>query len=104
MHLILSTDSPWNANYCTESGQVIYKVESDGPSLGARRMKVSRIMPSKIDPRAIATNQDDALRDSFAHLGEIEYHSFKTSRIKYGGQDLGVDEFFKKSGWAFFGR
>jgi len=101
MQLYLSAEYPWNTNYCTEAGQVIYKVESNGPAY--RTMKVSRIIPSKINAE-LATDEDEALRDTFAHLGEIEYHTFRTSRIRCGEQDTPVDEYFRKGEMGFFGR
>jgi len=100
MQLYLSAEYPWNTNYCTEEGQVIYKVESDGPMY--RTMKISRITPSKINTEA--TDEDEALRDTFAQLGEIDYHTFRISRIRYGEQDTPVDEYFRKGEMGFFGR
>jgi len=91
MHLYLSAGSPWDTSYCTEEGQVIYKVKSHWHTFGVRMLKISRIIPS-----TEAMNEEDALRDTFAHLGEIEYCAFRTSRIRYGGQDIPVNEYFRK--------
>ena len=52
--------------------QRIYKVESASPILGARNIKISN------HDRSEAEN----LRDSFAHLATVEYHT--TSRIRMG--------------------
>ncbi|KAF8162634.1 hypothetical protein B0H34DRAFT_692229 [Crassisporium funariophilum] len=100
MHLYLSSPTPWNTTYCTESGQVIYK--SDAPlKLGARPITIKRIRPSITPPTA---GTDNTLRDHFAHLAEIEYHSFRNSRIRYAEVDVPVNEFFKKQGWGWYGR
>ncbi|KAF9528281.1 hypothetical protein CPB83DRAFT_767046 [Crepidotus variabilis] len=103
MHLYLSSHNPWKTNYCNEDGQIIYKAERGGPTFGARRIMISKIAPSKFNPQATSIDEF-ALRDEFEHLGEVEYHLIKNSRIKYGGQDQSISKFFRKSGWAFFGR
>jgi len=94
MRLILSTD-PWNANYCTEGGQVIYKVES-GPGLINRNMNISRVLP--------AGASEAQFRDVYELVAEIDYHYLGTSYIKYGGVNLAVKDFFRKGEFSFWGR
>ncbi|KDR82168.1 hypothetical protein GALMADRAFT_90776 [Galerina marginata CBS 339.88] len=89
-HLYLSSNKPWKSTFTTVEGQVIYKAES------GRTITISRILQS--------LNHGNTLMDSFEHLAEIEYHTFRKSRIRYGGRDQTVNEFFRKQGWGFFGR
>ena len=108
MHLILSSGrSPWNSNYCTESGQVLFKAESPwSSSLLGRNIKISRVVP----PSEVGNDftqslaEEAALRDVFEPLGEIEYHFFKNSRIRYRGVDQPVNQLFRQVGFGFYGR
>ncbi|KAF9528282.1 hypothetical protein CPB83DRAFT_894545 [Crepidotus variabilis] len=99
MLLHLSKDTPWNANYCTEDGQVIYKVESTTPSIGARHTKIFRIVAPKLDP-TVETVDDTAFRDSFETVGEVNHHVIRTSRIKYNGKDESTATFLRKGSWG----
>jgi hypothetical protein len=114
MQLILSSCSPWNANYSNEAGQVLFKTEAPGWCLFGRNIKVSRVVPpSRInkeyfDDSTTLVNhekfEEDALRDVFEPVGEVEYHVFKNSHIKLRGGDQAVNDFFSKSGCGFYGR
>ncbi|KAF8802958.1 hypothetical protein BYT27DRAFT_7049005, partial [Phlegmacium glaucopus] len=99
MHLYLSTNDPWNATWCNNEGQVIYKSESPMCfTLGPRLITIKRILPPNVD-------NEHAMRDSFSHLAEIDYSYFFTSRIRYNGIDMATTEFFRKSGgWGLSGR
>jgi hypothetical protein len=105
IHLILSSRKPWDATYRTPEGQAIYKVEAAMPTLGARDIKISRVVPSFVDNQ-VTTKDEEAefLRDSFAHLATVEYHTLRGSRIRMGELDVATNEYFKKDGWSFFGR
>lgn len=127
MQLILTSgSSPWNTNYCNESGQVLYKASAPGWCLLGRNIKISRtISPTqyekKVDspfdsddtktlvdpsiyshrpPRSLAEEDESG----FECIGEVEYHVFKKSYIKYGGVDRPVNQFFKQVGFGFYGR
>ncbi|KAF8162639.1 hypothetical protein B0H34DRAFT_692261 [Crassisporium funariophilum] len=104
MHLYLTSHSPWNTTYRTESGQTMYK--TDAPiRIATRPMTIFRVRPSLTPPTpGTDTDTDDALQDHFAHLAEIEYHTFRTSRIRYGEIDMSVNKFFKRQGWEWYGR
>jgi len=101
MLLVLSTKTPWNANYCNEDGQIIYKVES--PGLITRTIKISRVLPP-VEPGPDAEVGEAQFRDAYESVGEIECHSFRHSSIKYGGVDVSVVDFFRKRGFSFYGR
>ena len=121
MHLILSSSSPWNASYCNESGQVLFKAEAPGWCLLGRNIKLSRVVPPSIASRDIDLNKEvfddsktlvsnhtsldqDPLRDIFEPVGEVEYHVFKASHIKFRGGDYSVNDFFTRTGFGFYGR
>lgn len=99
-NLYLSSDKPYRAVYTNEEGMVIYKTETH--KLG-NTTKISRAV-RPID----ADNQAD--ETAFAHLAEVEYHTFRTSRIRYSklpgggqgedGKGTPVEEVFRKSGWV----
>jgi len=101
MLLVLSTKTPWNANYCNEDGQIIYKVES--PGLITRTIKISRVLPP-VEPEPDAEVGEAQFRDVYESVAEIEYHSFRHSSIKYGGVSVSVDDFFRKRGFSILER
>ncbi len=101
MLLVLSTGTPWNANYCNEEGQIIYKVES--PGLITRTIKISRVLPP-VEPEPDAEVGEAQFRDVYESVAEIDYHLFRHSYIKYGGVNVSVDDFFKRGGFSFWGR
>lgn len=100
-NLTLSSKKPWDSTYRTQEGQVVYKVESDTPILAARTIKISKIMPSFLDNR-ITTKGREAqhLKDSFAHLATVEYHTFRSSRIRMGNLDISTNDYFRREGWS----
>ncbi|KAF9528283.1 hypothetical protein CPB83DRAFT_854776 [Crepidotus variabilis] len=102
MILQLSTTTPWNTNYCTEEGQIIYKVTSGAPSIGPRLMKISRIVAPELG--SSETLDDWAFRDVFKPLAEVAYNAILSSRIKYGEKDESVSKFFRQGDWGFYGR
>ena len=71
------------------------------PLLGARTIKISKIMPTFLDNR-IATKGREAeyFRDSFAHLATVEYHTFRSSRIRMGSLDVATSDYFRREGWC----
>ncbi|KAJ3513860.1 hypothetical protein NLJ89_g2722 [Agrocybe chaxingu] len=82
MHLYLTSNSPWNTTYRTESGQVIYKAESRG-LLGPRRIAISKIQPARtINLDADGKVPEEALRDAFTEIGMVEWHAVTYSKIR----------------------
>ena len=118
MHLILSSNSPWNANYCNEAGQVLFKAEAPTwDRVLGRNIKLSRVVPPSLASRDIKkglfddpktrTNFDQldaVLRDIFEPVGEVEYHIFRASHIKFRGRAYSVNKFFTMTGFGFYGR
>ncbi|KAJ3503327.1 hypothetical protein NLJ89_g8486 [Agrocybe chaxingu] len=104
MHLYLTSNSPWDTTYCTESGQVIYKAESRG-LLGPRHITISKIQPARtIDFDADGKVPDEALRDAFTEIGMVEWHAVTYSKIRVGdGEEVSVKDFFRKEGWGSYG-
>ena len=95
MHLILSSNEPWNARYSNEEGQALYKTSSPWKMLG-RDVSIHKIMPNA---------SEDDLQDRFAHLAQVEYNQFRSSRIRYGGGEVVTSQYFTMTGfWGAFGR
>jgi hypothetical protein len=118
MQLILSSCSPWNTSYSNEAGQVLYKAEAPGWCLLGKNITVSRVIPPSRavdgfnkeyfdDSKTLVSHgrlEEAVLRDVFERVGEVEYHAFKNSHIKYRGGDQAVNKFFSKTGFGFYGR
>ena len=85
---------------------MIYKVESAAPTLGAREIKISKIVPSIDNQIPTQDGEAENLKDSFAHLATVEYHKIRSSRIRMGDLDVATDDYFSKEGWSIknFGR
>jgi len=76
------------------------------PTLGARDIKILKVVPSFVDNR-ITTEANDAeyLRDSFASLATVEYRLFGSSRIRMGGLDVAASDYLRKvDPFKFVGR
>ena len=105
MLLTLSTATPWDANYCNDSGQVIYHIESKSLGLVDRHMTVSKVIPSpNYNPENEGNDDEAAFKDEFNHIGEVEYRTFKSSKIRLKGIEQLVSTFFRKGGCGFYGR
>jgi len=101
IHLTFSSSKAWDATYRTPEGQVVYKVESAMPLLGARTIKISKIMPTFLDNRITTKGREaEYLRDSFAHLATVEYHTFRSSRIRMGSLNVATSDYFRREGWS----
>ena len=85
MHLTLSSRSPWNTEYFTPEKETVYNVYSP-LTLGTRIVTICRPTPST----GSSTEPDI--------VAEIEWHSFRTSKIRFLGQEWPVDAFFRKKG------
>ena len=88
---------------------MIYKVKSATSTLGLggrHSIKISKIMPSINNQIPTQGQEEEHLRDSFAHLATVEYHIIGSSRIRMGNLDVATDDYFRKEGWGLtsFGR
>lgn len=97
MHLVLSTGTPYNAQYSDE-GRVLYKVDSSGLGILGRTIQIWRIHI----PFEFKETFDDHIRRTF--LAQINYRVFQNSSIKYKGKDQSVNDLFRKGGFGSFGR
>lgn len=85
MRLTLSNRSPWNTEYFNEEKEVVYNVYAPA-TLGTRVITICRPTPAtgpSIEAEVVA---------------EIEWHTFRTSKIRFLGQEWPVDAFFRKRG------
>jgi len=97
MHLILSTKSPWDCNYCNESGQVLFKATQPP---GWIRFGINVTISRSVVPSSMITK--GAPSDVFLEpIGEFHSNAFKQTHIKYRGEDWPVKKFFRKTG-SFF--
>ena len=72
---------------------------------------LQEILPWKMLGRDVSIHKivpnasEDDLQDRFAHLAEVEYNQFMSSRIRYGGGEVVTSQYFTKtSEWGAFGR
>jgi hypothetical protein len=97
MRLILSSGSPWDCNYCNESGQVLFKAAPPpGRFHFGVNVTISRVVPPsrvRMPPRGV-----------LEPIGEFHSNIFKETRIKYRGDDQPVKQFFRKTGSIFSAR
>ncbi|KAH6899152.1 hypothetical protein BKA70DRAFT_1314524 [Coprinopsis sp. MPI-PUGE-AT-0042] len=87
MLLIIASGNPYNSNYCTEDGQVFYKVDSPFKLVG-RTATISKKEPT-----------DESLTDThdqFARIGQIEFNALMPSRITWKGETKDTSAFFRK--------
>jgi hypothetical protein len=97
MHLVLSTGTPYNAQY-SDGGQVLYKVDSSGLGILGRTIQISRIHV----PFELRRTFGDQIQRTF--LARIDYKVYRSSRIDYRGIDQSTNDLFKKRSFGFYGR
>ncbi|KXN82686.1 hypothetical protein AN958_02251 [Leucoagaricus sp. SymC.cos] len=87
MRLILSGDRPRNSDYSTESGQILYKVDK----------------PSNVLTEGTATIRklDGPYPGHFPFYAQVEFHSIRSTRIRFNGFDLSEDDYFRKGKWSW---
>lgn len=100
----LSSDKPWDAIYTTEEGISLYKTEAPSEWKAAQYTKILRAIPNFQPPETNASSDDASLKDSFGLLAEIEYHTFHATKIRYGGEEKSIDDFFRKKGFNVYGQ
>src|SRR5688572_8959480 len=95
-NLILSRDSPWNTNYCTPEGQVLFQAEC--PYMWKDRVTVRRVVPGDLN------DEHGGLKDQYEDIALIDCPDFDTDKITYRGEEQKATHFFEKKGWSFYGR
>ncbi|KAG2070035.1 hypothetical protein BDR04DRAFT_1201562 [Suillus decipiens] len=81
--LTLSTEHVHNTVITNEQGQVIYKTDTPFRLRGAHTTTIQKIKPND---------------DQFDVLGEIEWHTFISSKFRAGGTEVEMEEFIPKKG------
>ncbi|KAG2058665.1 hypothetical protein BDR06DRAFT_949902 [Suillus hirtellus] len=90
--LTLSTEHVRNTVITNEQGQAIYKTDTPF-RLGTRTTTIQKIKPN---------DNRDHMYDQFDVLGEIEWHTFVSSKFRSHGTEVKADVFIPKRG--FWGR
>ncbi|TFK24618.1 hypothetical protein FA15DRAFT_687387 [Coprinopsis marcescibilis] len=94
MRLVLTTSRPWHTNYCTEEGQVIYKVDSPW-KLVNRSATIDKIMPN--NPELDNANSEPIMQDQFTRIAKVDYRAIEpSSKITFQNTTKRVDSFFRK--------
>lgn len=122
MNLYLSHHSPLNCTLSNEHGQALYKVETPRKLLGRTVATISYVVPNSVprgapspSPKAVQEAYSAAqvdndkveeadLQDRYALLGQVEYHFFGTSTLRFGGNEYKTTSYFRKEGMGFYGR
>ncbi|KAG1826815.1 uncharacterized protein BJ212DRAFT_1308437 [Suillus subaureus] len=87
--LTLSTEHVRNTVITNEQGQIVYKTETPFRLAGVRTTTILKIKP----------NDDQYhMQDQFDVLGEIEWHTFASSKFRYGGTEVETKKFIPKRG------
>ncbi|TFK20099.1 hypothetical protein FA15DRAFT_682689 [Coprinopsis marcescibilis] len=94
MRLILSTSKPWHTNYCTEEGQVLYKVDSPW-KLVNRTATIDKIVPNSTD--SASEDAEPVMQDQFTRIVQIDFRAIEpSSTITFQDITQRVDSFFRK--------
>jgi len=87
--LTLSTEDVRNTVITNEQGQIIYKTETPFKLVGVRTTTIQKIRP----------NVDQYhMPDQFDVMGEIEWHTFSSSKFRFGGTEVKTKEFIPEKG------
>ncbi|KAG1815445.1 hypothetical protein EV424DRAFT_1348440 [Suillus variegatus] len=87
--LTLSTEHVRNTVITNEQGQAIYKTATPSRLVGTRTTTIQKIKPN---------DNQDHMRDQFDVLGEIEWHTFVSSKFRSHGTEVKTDVFIPKRG------
>ncbi|KAH9483450.1 hypothetical protein JR316_0002918 [Psilocybe cubensis] len=102
-NLYLSSDEPWRATFTTEHGLSLYKTESSSLWSTKFHTKILRAIPS-FQAQETSSTADVSLKDSFGLLADIEFHTFRSTIIRYDGKERSVDDFFRRRPSNMWGR
>ncbi|RDB30110.1 hypothetical protein Hypma_013945 [Hypsizygus marmoreus] len=102
MHLYLSSASPMNTVFRNEVGQALYRVRTPSRVFG-RTTTISRIVPNNTSTRAEKCGRFE-MHDVFGHLAQIEWKSFRSSRLRFQDREMKTRAFFRKQGFGCRGR
>ncbi|KAG2058664.1 hypothetical protein BDR06DRAFT_44816 [Suillus hirtellus] len=85
----LSTEHIRNTVITNEQGQAIYKTSTPSRLVGTRTTTIQKIKPN---------DSQDHMHDQFDVLGEIEWHTFVSSKFRSHGTEVKTDVFIPKRG------
>jgi hypothetical protein len=84
----LSSEHVRNTVITNEQGQIIYKTDTPF-RFGTRTTTIYKIRPNA-NPLS--------MRDQFDVIGEIEWHTFTSSKFRFGGTEVLAKNFIPKKG------
>ncbi|KAG2142860.1 uncharacterized protein EDB93DRAFT_1088505 [Suillus bovinus] len=85
----LSTEHVRNTVITNDQGQIIYKTDTPFKLVGARTTTIQKIRPN---------NDRYHMHDQFDVLGEIEWHTFVSSKFRSRGIEVETEGFIPKRG------
>lgn len=111
MKHILTTRDPYDSNYCTEDGQVLYRVACPYKFVN-RRATIDKVVPGDCDGRAndfsrAACSHPNCIldmHDKSQRIAEIEFHTITPSTITCENTKHSTSSFFRKGSFALLGR
>lgn len=108
MQLVLTTASPSNAVYTDGSGAPQYKVNTP-LKLHNRTTAISRVIEHGIPRRRSQSQSADEHEvevegERFASLAQIDWRVVESSVIRFRDRELLTRDFFRKTGWGWYGR
>ncbi|KXN82685.1 hypothetical protein AN958_02250 [Leucoagaricus sp. SymC.cos] len=84
MCLILSSDRPRNSTYATESGHILYQVDNPCKTFSEGTATICKaVWP---------------FQGQFVFYGQIEFHAFHSTRLRFNGFEVSVNNYFHKAG------
>ncbi|OJA17550.1 hypothetical protein AZE42_11710 [Rhizopogon vesiculosus] len=86
----LSSERVRNTVITNEQGQIIYKTDTPF-RFGTRTTTIYKIKPN--------ADQSD-MHDQFDVIGEIEWHTFTSSRFRFSGTEVAAKEFIPSRGFT----
>ncbi|KAG2365620.1 hypothetical protein BDR07DRAFT_1398217 [Suillus spraguei] len=87
--LTLSFEHVCDTVIINEQGQVLYKTNTPFRLLGAQTTTIQKIKPN---------GDHYHMQDQFEVLGEIEWHTFTSSKIRTGGTEVETKKFIPEKG------
>ncbi|KAH6899156.1 hypothetical protein BKA70DRAFT_383064 [Coprinopsis sp. MPI-PUGE-AT-0042] len=95
MLLHVTTGDPYNSNFCTEDGQVVYRAVSPFQLVG-RRATIDKVVPND--------EHSSDMQDRFRRIGEIKFNAISPAKITWEGVMKEVTAFFRKEKRKWGGR
>lgn len=108
MNLYLSKHSHLNSTYSNEQGQALFSVETPwGLGIRERTATITRVNPnfaSRADEEHTELEEDVDFRDHWTPIGQVQFHTFKSSILVIGHDEVETSTYFRKEGLGWLGR